>query len=110
MEIPASTKPEQAWLTTDTLIIDYHDWHTESYNYIDKTLRIPRREVRHMEMVYGPNGGFKEMRLIHGNYETFRLSKNHEEVIIQIYKLVRHLGAPVNKIGVPRKKKGGELN
>lgn len=89
-EIPEATKPERAWITGDKLNVDYHRWSKDNYYYVDAHFEEHIDFIHTMRLKYGKRGGFHGMYLIHGDdFAVFELSKNHKEVITEMYKLLK---------------------
>ena len=106
VEMPPASKDEKAWIAGSNMIIDYHKWEKDMYDYVDATLRIPLNEFVEVGMIFGPNGGFHRMELVYGKeFEVFTRSKNHKEVIMQIYNIAKAHNLQIKKYTLER---GGE--
>ena len=106
VEMPPASKDEKAWIAGQDMIIDYHKWDKDIYDYIDATVRILVSQVVEVGMIFGPNGGFHRMELVYGTeFEVLTLSKNHQEVIMQIYNLAKAHNMKIKKYTLER---GGE--
>jgi hypothetical protein len=96
-EIPESTKPEKAWVEEKILEVDFHLYHKEMFYYIDAHATIAFENIIEFVMIFGARKGFKGMRLTYRDIQDrhvtmLKLSNNHEELILQIYNLLKRAG------------------
>lgn len=94
VELPEASKPERAWVEGTTLYIDYHFYDKGLFYYVDAHATVPFEEIVEFVMRFGARRGFKGMRLVYGQRApvALKLSENHEELIIQIYNLLKRAG------------------
>ena len=106
VEMPEASKPERAWIENKTLYVDYHKYNKDMFYYVDAHATIPFQEIIEFVMRFGARRGFKGMRIVydHKSPVELKMSNNHEEVIIQIYNLLKREGLTARREIV----KGGE--
>lgn len=97
VELPEATKPERAWIEETTLHVDYHLFRQDLFYYVDAHATIPFEAIVDFTMQFGSRRGFKGMRLTYRDAKDrhitiLKMSDNHEEVVIQIYNLLKKSG------------------
>lgn len=94
VELPESSKPEKAWMERDVLMVDYHLYSKELFYYVDAHHDIPVVHIVAYTMYYGTRKGFKRMELTFRHPKDrhlvfFKLSANHEQLVVEIYNLLK---------------------
>jgi len=78
-ELPPTSKPEKSRWIGLFLLIEYHKWEKEIYDYIDARKLIYLLDIQKVEVFFGKRKSFKGIAITHKD-EIFRLSKNHREL------------------------------